>query len=163
MSLLPAFARDNLGLDASGLGFLQSILGFGGMLASLIAGNLGEMRGKGRLLARASAVLGLCLIALATVRWLPAVYLSLLLIGGLGNLYMVLSNTLILSYCDPAYRGRIVSISMMEFGLMPLGTLPSGAIADRVGVPSVIGVQGVITTLIFGLVAWRKRELADIN
>lgn len=163
MSLLPAFARDNLRLDASGLGFLQSILGLGGMLASLIAGNLGELRGKGRLLARASAVLGLCLIALATIHWLPAVYLSLLLIGGLGNLYMVLSSTLILSYCDQAYRGRIVSISMMEFGLMPLGTLPSGAIADRVGVPWVIGVQGVMTTLIFGLVAWRKPELADMN
>jgi MFS family permease len=163
MSLLPAFARNNLGLDASGLGMLQSVIGMGGLVASLIAGNLGALRGKGRLLARSSAVLGLCLIALVTVRWLPAVYLSLFLIGGLGNLYMVLSSTLILTHSDPAYRGRVVSVSMMEFGLMPLGTLPSGAIADRVGVPWVVGVQGALVALLFTLVAWRKPELADMD
>jgi predicted MFS family arabinose efflux permease len=163
MSLLPAFARNNLGLDASGLGLLQSVLGLGGLVASLVAGNLGALRGKGRLLARSSAVLGLCLVALVTVPWLPAVYLALFLIGGLGNLYMVLSSTLILTHSDPAYRGRMVSVSMMEFGLMPLGTLPSGAIADRVGVPWVVGVQGAIVMAIFALVSWRKPELADMD
>jgi hypothetical protein len=52
---------------------------------------------------------------------------------------------------------------MMEFGLMPLGTLPSGAIADRVGVPWVVGVQGALVALLFTLVAWRKPELADMD
>ncbi|MFO7696677.1 MAG: MFS transporter [Anaerolineae bacterium] len=163
MSLLPAFARDNLGLDASGLGLLQSIQGLGGLIASLVASNLGELRGKGRLLARSAAVMGLFLVLLVTVRWLPMAYISLLLIGGLGNLYMVLSSTLLLSHSEVAFRGRIMSISMMEWGLMPLGTIPSGALADRVGVPWVVGVQGLVVMIVFGLVSWRKRELAEMD
>lgn len=47
-SLLPAFAQDSLGFDASGLGLLQSAIGFGGLLASLIAGHLGGLKNKGR-------------------------------------------------------------------------------------------------------------------
>lgn len=163
MSLLPAFARNDLGLDASGLGLLQSVLGLGGLIASLVASNLGSFHGKGRLLARSSAVLGVCLVLFVTLRWLPAVVFALLLVGGLGNLYMVLSSTLLLTHSEPAYRGRIVSVSMMEWGLMPLGTIPSGAIADRVGVPWVVGVQGVIVMIVFALVAWRKPELADMD
>jgi MFS family permease len=162
-SLLPAFSRDNLGFDAAGLGMLQSALGLGGLIASLVAGNLGDFQGKGRLLVRSSIVLGLCLILLVSVRWVPAVFLSLVLVGGLGNLYMVLSNTLLLSCSDPAFRGRIVSISMMEWGLMPLGTIPSGAIADRVGVPWVVGVQGALVAIIFALVAWRRPELKQLD
>ena len=162
-SLLPAFAQDNLGLDASGLGLLQAVIGFGGLTASLIASHLGAYKGKGRLLASSSAVLGLCLILLVSVRWLPAVFLALFMVGGLGNLYMVLSDTLLLTHSDPAFRGRIVSVAMMQWALLPLGTIPSGAIADHVGVPWVVGVQGAIVVALFGLVAWRKRELAEMD
>jgi MFS family permease len=162
-SLLPAYARDNLGFDAAGLGLLQSAVGVGGLLASLVASNLGDMKGKGRLLARSSAVLGLCLILYVTVPWVPGVFLSLALVGGLGNLYMVLSSTLLLSNTDAAYRGRITSISMMEWGLLPVGTIPSGAIADQVGVPWVVGVQGALVAIIFTLVAWRKPELKTLD
>jgi len=162
-SLLPKFAQDNLHLSASGLGLLQSAVGLGGLLASLIASNLGLLKRKGRLLVRSTVALGLCLVALASLRWMPAVFLALIMVGGLGNLYMVLSGTLQLRHCDPAYRGRIVSMSMMAWGLMPLGTIPSGAIADRVGVPWVVGVQGVVVMVVFALVAWRKKELGEME
>ncbi|NLX35452.1 MAG: MFS transporter [Chloroflexi bacterium] len=162
-SLLPAFAQDSLGFDASGLGLLQSAIGFGGLLASLIAGHLGGLKNKGTLLARSSIVAGLCLILFVAVRWVPGVFASLALVGGLGNLYMVLSSTLLLSHCAPAYRGRIVSMSMVAWGLMPLGTLPSGAIADRVGVPWVVGLQGAVVMAIFAFVSWRKPELKDLQ
>jgi MFS family permease len=163
MSLLPAFADQELAFDASGLGLLQSTIGLGGLVASLIATRLGTLKHKGRLLTRASVLLGLCLVLFVSLRWLPAVFLSLALVGGLGNLYMVLSGTLLLTHTDPAYRGRVVSLSMMAWGLMPLGTIPSGAIADRVGVPWVVGVQGIIVMAVFALVSWRKPELADMD
>ncbi|MGI6376341.1 MAG: MFS transporter [Anaerolineae bacterium] len=162
-SLLPAFAQDNLGFDASGLGLLQSAVGLGGLLASLVASHLGGHRGKGRLLARSSIVAGLCLILFVSVPWQPAVFLSLAAVGGLGNLYMVLSSTLLLTHSAPAYRGRIVSMSMMAWGLMPLGTMPSGAIADRIGVPWVVGFQGAMVMAIFMLVLWLKPELNDLD
>lgn len=162
-TLLPAFARDDLGLDAAGLGLLQSANGVGGLVASLTACYLGDLRGKGRLLLLSSVVLGVCLAAYVSLRWLPAVFFFLAVTGGLGNLYMVLSNTLLIGNCDPDYRGRVSSIAMMEWGLMPLGTLPAGAIADRVGVPAVVTVQGLLVSAIFLLVYKLRPEIRRMD
>jgi MFS family permease len=163
VTLLPAFARENWGLDASGLGLLQSAGAAGALVASLIACYLGDIRGKGRLLLGASLGLGLCLALYVTMPWLPAVFLFLGVAGALGNLYLVLSNTLILSYTDEAYRGRVLSVAMMEWGLSPLGTIPAGAAADRVGVPWVVGVQGMIVVTITALVAILKPEMRRMD
>jgi hypothetical protein len=46
-----------------------------------------------------------------------------------------------------------MSVYMMMWGLTPLGTMPAGAFADRLGVPLVIGLQGAILILIFLAVA----------
>jgi len=163
MSLLPAFAEEELGFDASGLGMLQSTIGFGGLVASLIATQLGAIKAKGRLLVRATLLMWLGLISYVSVHWLPVVFLALALVGGLGNLYMVLSGTLLLTHSDPIYRGRVVSLSIMAWGLMPLGTIPSGALADRVGVPWVVAAQGVILMAVFGLVSRRRPVLAMMD
>jgi MFS family permease len=152
-SLMPAFARDNMGFDAAGLGLLQSAAGVGALVASLIACNMGDFQGKGKLLVHISVALGFCLIAYVTVPWVPLVFVLLAIVGGLNNMYMVLNNTLLLSNTDARYRGRVLSISLMEFGLHPLGTIPSGAIADRVGVSFVVAAQGAVVAAVFALVS----------
>jgi MFS family permease len=162
-SLMPAFAKNVMGFDARGLGLLQSAAGAGALVASLIACRMGDFRSKGKLLMRISIALGICLIGYVTVPWAPAVFLFLAIVGGLNNMYMVLNNTLLLSNTDAAYRGRVLSISMMEFGLHPLGTIPSGAIADRVGVPVVVAVQGAIVTAAFALVSVLKPDIKKLQ
>jgi len=163
VTLLPAFARDNLGFDASGLGLLQSAGAAGALAASLLACYLGDARGKGKMLVISSLALGVFLALYVTVPWLPVVFLSLALVGALSNLYMVLSNTLILSHADPVYRGRVLSLAVMEWGLAPLGTIPAGALADQIGVPWVVGVQGVLVTTIYALVAMLRPEIKRMN
>lgn len=148
-TLLPAFARDNLGFDASGLGLLMSVLGVGALLGSLTMSSLGDLQGKGRLLIIAGGISGLCLILFVAIPWLPATFVSLAMVGVFNSAYMVLSSTLLLSNVDPVYRGRVISIALAEWGLMPLGTIPSGAIADVTGVPPVIMVQGLIVVIVY--------------
>lgn len=162
-TLMPAFARDNMGFDAAGLGLLQSAAGVGALGASLMACYMGDLKGKGKLLVAASIVLGLCLILYVNVPWVPGVFIVLALVGGLNNLYMVLNNTLLLSHTDPAFRGRVSSISMMEWGLMPLGTIPSGAIADRVGVSWVVSVQGAIVATAFLVVSILRPQIKKLD
>lgn len=163
MTLMPAFARNNLGFDAAGLGLLQSAVGVGALVASLIACRMGDFQRKGMLLVVSSAVLGFALIGYVSVPWVPAVFVFLAVVGGLNNLYMVLNSTLLLSNAEPAYRGRVLSIAMMEFGLVPLGSIPSGAIADRVGVPWVVAVQGLIVTTAFVLASALKPSIKKLK
>jgi hypothetical protein len=42
---------------------------------------------------------------------------------------------LTLEYVEPEYRGRVMSIQGLTFGLMPVGVLPLTIIADHWGAP----------------------------
>ena len=59
------------------------------------------------------------------------------------------NQTLLQEQSDDAHRGRVMSLYLMMWGLTPLGTMPAGAIADKVGVQPVIVVQGMLFALVF--------------
>ena len=44
--------------------------------------------------------------------------------------------------------GRVMSIYMMTFGLMPLAALPAGALADIIGAPFTVG-GGALILVVF--------------
>ena len=69
----------------------------------------------------------------------------------------ITNQTLIQVNCEDAYRGRIMAMYMMCIGLMPLGTLPAGAMADAWGVPATLTLQGGLMAAIFGAL-WLSRS-----
>jgi len=71
----------------------------------------------------------------------------LLLIGLLSAVFMSLNMTLMQIYSSLEMRGRIVSMAMMTFGLMPLSAVPFGALAERIGTPDSLALSGIILTL----------------
>jgi hypothetical protein len=52
---------------------------------------------------------------------------------------VALGNTLIQYYSKAEYRGRVLSILMMEIGLMSLGAFGAAILTETIGVQSVIG------------------------
>lgn len=162
-TLLPALARDNLGLDASGLGLLMSVTSVGGLVSSLALCAAGDMRNKGKLLIQAGIWGGVALALFAGVPWLGASFVLIGLVGAFNNVCMVLNNTLLQSHADTEYRGRVLSVYMMTWGLTPLGSLPAGALADRFGVPPVIIGQGLIVVVLFAIVALWQPDLKKLS
>ena len=67
----------------------------------------------------------------------------LVVLGLGGGLQWVLNQVLVMGLVDDRYRGRVMSIYMLTFGLMPLAVLPAGIAVDLVGAPLVIGVMGL--------------------
>jgi hypothetical protein len=57
---------------------------------------------------------------------------------------MTLANTLLQYYVSDAYRGRVMSIYMMEFGLTSFGVFFAGVLADAVGVQWSVGGLAMI-------------------
>jgi len=148
-TFMPKYAQDVMGMDASGLGVLMAAPGVGGLISSLVTASLGDFRGKGRLLMAAGVVFGASLILFGNIPYLAPVLLLLVVIGAAGNACMVSTNCLLQTHAQERMRGRVMSVYMMTWGLMPLGTLPAGALADRAGVPLVLTVQGVLLTTVF--------------
>ena len=151
-TFMPKYAQDVMGLDASGLGILMAAPGVGSLISSLGLASLGDSKGKGKLLLGGGVALGLSLALFANLRAFPLVLLVLAAVGVTGNIGMVTNQALLQIHCEPAYRGRVMSAYAMMFGLTSLGTMPSGTIADRVGVPIVVTAQGILFTLVMALV-----------
>jgi hypothetical protein len=61
------------------------------------------------------------------------------------------SNALLQTYVDPEYMGRVMSIFMMQWGLVSFSTFFAGAMAEAMPVQWVVGGLGlalVATTIV---------------
>jgi MFS family permease len=148
-TLMPKFAQDVMGMDASGLGMLMAAPGLGGVVSSLITASLGDFKGKGNLLLLSGIAMGGTLLLFSSTSALAPVLLFLILVGGASNACMVATNALLQIHCDDQLRGRVMSVYMMVWGLTPLGAIPAGAIADRFGVSLALGLEGGLLGLAF--------------
>jgi len=140
--LLPGFVEEVLGASKGQLGFLISVQGVGSLAGSLFIASMAA-RGRGKMMLYSSLLLGVSLIffAASTNFWLTS---GILVIVGLGQSgRMSLSNVLVQSYSEDEYRGRVMSVYMMEFGLTMIGTFAVGLLAAWIGPQWAIGGTAV--------------------
>lgn len=161
--LLPVFARDVLGGDASTLGLLSSAAGLGALLGTLYLASRSTVRGLGRVIASATVVFGAGLIAFSFSR---DVLLSagLLMVTGFGVVVATASiNTILQTLVEEGMRGRIMSLYTMAFiGLAPVGSLLGGALAVRIGAPVTVLLGGATSILVGAWFATRITGLREI-
>ncbi len=152
LQLLPGFVDDVLDARASGLGFLMSVQGVGSLVGSLVIASL-PSRNRGRMLMLSSFVLGVSLIVFSASSWfwVTAVVLVVVGVGHAGR--MSLSQVLVQTYSEPAYRGRVQSIYMMEMSLMNVGTFAVGLLANQIGPQWALGGTSV-AMLCFVIAIW---------
>ena len=150
MQLLPVFTEDILKVGAEGLGILMSISGAGAIVGSLLLASLPNKK-RGLILLGGSLLLG---IALAGFSFSESWPLSLVLIAfvGIGQTSrMSLSNTLVQYYVEDEYRGRVMSILMMQFGLTSFSTFLAGVMSDHIGVEWSVGGFALVLILVSAL------------
>jgi predicted MFS family arabinose efflux permease len=144
--LLPIFTEDILKVGASGLGALMSVSGVGAIVGSLALASLPNKK-RGLMLLVSSLLLS---VALSFFAFSSSWSISLILIAfvGLGNAgQMTLSSTLLQYYSKDEFRGRVMSILMMQFGLMAFGAFGAGVLAEAVGVQWAIGGFAIVLVL----------------
>ncbi|WP_448574568.1 MFS transporter [Thermomicrobium sp.] len=155
MNLLPVFARDELGLGATGLGVLMALNGLGAVIGSVAVAARREWGESPRVLVATVLLFAAAVFAFAqtSVPWLAAAFLSIA--GVMGAVYMATTNTLLQLAVEDDIRGRVLSVYLLTWGLLPIGTLPAGAVADRWGAPLAVSLLVVLAVLAIGAVALR--------
>ena len=147
MMLLPLFTEEILDVGAGGLGVLVSVSGIGAMVGSLVLASLPNKR-RGAMLLVGGGILGLALTGFAFSTSFPLSLVMILFVGLGQSARMALGNTLLMYYVTPEYRGRVMSIYMMEFGLTSLSVFFAALAADFIGVQwSVGGLAMVLVVL----------------
>jgi predicted MFS family arabinose efflux permease len=159
--LMPVFAKDLLGLDASGMSLLYTVAGLGacvGALLLILAHNPGH-KGRLALVSGLSCAAALGLFALS--RSLPLSMVLLFIVGFALIAFSTLVSTLLQTLSPQELRGRVMSVNTIAWqGLEYVGVLITGALATLWGAPIVLlGAAVVIAVVLVGLVVRQRQVL----
>ncbi len=153
VTLLPAWSVNILGGDSATNGFLQSARGAGALASALFIASLGRFNYKGKLLSIGAITFPLLMIIFSFVH---IVSLSLVIIFALGSaliLTMNIANSLVQTLVPDNLRGRVMGIyTLTFFGLLPIGSLLMGTLAEHFGESEAILVSSVVTFVIAVLI-----------
>ncbi len=148
VTLFPAWAVVVLHGDATTNGLLQSARGAGALLGALMIASLGRFKFKGKLLTLGTFFFPLMLIVFSFITWLPLSLLSLVAVGWGFMIVANMANTLVQTQVSDELRGRVMGVySLVFFGLMPLGALWAGAVAQWISEPVAV-IVGAIAALV---------------
>ena len=136
------FAKDVLLASPGELGLLMSLMGVGALSAPQTWHDAGQTP-RPRLHLGALIAHNNLAFALSTNIWLSAVIV--LAIGVGQSLRMSLSNVLIPKFTETQYRGRVMSVYMMEFS-------PSRSVRSSSVISNLIGVQAALAGTGLGLI-----------
>lgn len=145
ITLLPVWAVDVLGGDATTNGFLHTARGLGALSGALLIAAIGQSYSKGKLFTIGTFVMPIFLILFSYTRILPTSFLTLLGVGWGFMVIINLSNTLVQTSVTDELRGRVMGIfTFTFFGFMPIGSLINGALADQIGAPLTVQINALI-------------------
>lgn len=155
--LLPVFAKDVFGGDASMLGMLWGAAGGGAFLATVFLATRKNLPGLVAVVISGAAIGALGLLVFSYNRYLPLSLLAMGMVGmgiSIGN---VATNMLLQTLAPDRLRGRVVSFfSSTRFGFDAIGGLLAGLLAAQIGVQRAMLLEGVVLA-VFALWALRIR------
>ena len=161
-ALLPVFVVDIYNRESDAMGLLISLMGLGSLIGALVIAQLGKWK-RGLLLILGSFVsaIGLGMIAAIPVYYAAA---GIMIIMGLGEATRwTISMTLIMENVDDRYRGRVSSVFMMNFGLMPLAVLPAGYAIEYFGGQATIGFLAGLLAVIATIVLLTQKQVRNLD
>lgn len=131
--VLPGFLENELGRDANQMGLLFFAGAISGLVVTLIVASKASGPNAWKMMLIGGFVLGasLAFTAISANFWQAMVFMF---IAGAGSsAFQLLNNSLIMQNADQAYYGRVMSLTMMAWGLNGLVGFPMGLFADAVG------------------------------
>jgi MFS family permease len=146
-TLAPAIARDVLGLSSQGLGFLLAASGVGYLAGTLLIAATGGRRGRGRWVVIGVAAYAVLIVLFASSSNPMLSGALILCLGLVAAAYATLNDTLLQLTVDDAFRGRVLAVYSMFWGLTPIGSLEAGLLASNVGVQTALAINGLIILL----------------
>jgi predicted MFS family arabinose efflux permease len=161
-SLLPVFAGEVYDIGPGGLGIMMSFAGLGAFIGTLTVASLGDIKRKGQIFLTCFAAMGVWLVIFGLTPWLPLAIVFLMILSVFQMTFMTIHQTLLQTAVSDEVRGRVFSINMMTFGIMPLGTFAAGGAAEVIGAPATMAIMGVIITVLAAFSFARLRVIREL-
>lgn len=158
MSLQPVYAAEVLGdvgaRSGGKLGLLLTASGFGGFIGTFLMATFSHVRQKGVMVLVGLVGTGVGIIGLSQVSVLWMAMLVMVFINVFQMTVMTANQTVIQMTTPDRLRGRVMGVYMMDMGMMPLGGLMAGFIAERWNVPTAYlagSISGLVLVVVLTL------------
>ncbi|HET9223249.1 MAG TPA: MFS transporter, partial [Roseiflexaceae bacterium] len=145
--LFVVFVNQVLRGGALEIGWLMSAQAIGGLLGGLLVGSASRLLTPARLIGLSGILFGALDLAIFNYpAYIPGILLGLILfalVGIPGVGFMTGVSALLQTSVADQYRGRIFgALGTTQGLLMMIGTVSAGALGDRLGVVTVLNMQG---------------------
>jgi MFS family permease len=162
VDMLPGFADQVFQRGATGLGWLGSAIGVGGIGAAIWLAARSSTAGLTRIVLGNALVVGLALIAFALVNefWAALFFLAIagasMVISGAGT------QTLLQSSVENVMRGRVMALySLLYRGMPALGGLLMGLAAEVIGLEAAVAIAALVCIATWWRFRGREKAIAE--
>ena len=159
-SLLPIFATQVLHGDARLQGVLLTLIGIGSVVGALVVASMQRRYTYGLSVVVGALAFGVTLFGFAASHVVALSCVFALCIGLCVVTYQTQNQTLLQLLAPRHIRGRVMSIFLLNRGLVPLGTLLAGALAEHLGGPLALQIMSLATIgVVVGVILLTPRFL----
>jgi MFS family permease len=164
VALLPAIAKDRLGVDATGLGWLRAAGGIGAALTTLVLASRPFTRRVGRVLLVSVGVFGAATILLGITTSFAVAFVAMAVLSGADAISVYVRATLVPLITADEYRGRVLAVENVFIGASnELGAFESGVAGQILGAPGAIVLGGAATLAVVVIWWFRFPPLRDVD
>jgi MFS family permease len=158
--LLPVIAANVLHGGAGTYATLGVCSALGALTGAIVLAARKSVRGLGRIIPYCTMSFGVALLIFSHSPFIWLSFMALFIMGFAMMTQYAASKTILQTIVDPEKRGRVMSFYVMAFmGMMPLGSLWGGAVADRIGAQNTLLICGIGCLALAG---WFTRSLPKL-
>ena len=164
VALLPALARERLGLGATGLGWLHAAGGIGAAAVTLVLAGRPIRRHIGGWLYASVAVFGAATVLLGATRTAAVAVVAMVVLSAADSVSVFIRATLVPLVTPPGVRGRVMAVESVFIGASnELGAFESGVVGNLLGASRTVVVGGAATIAVVAIWAWRFPTLRRVD
>jgi hypothetical protein len=146
--VLPGYLENALSRDAEDLGILVAATAVTGLVVTVAIAGAASSRYAWSLMLAGAGVLGVSMLVLSVAPNFAVAIFAMLLTGAGTGAFQMLNNALVMQESAPEYYGRVMSLTMMAWGVNGLAGFPFGLLADYAGERTTVLVMGIAVLVI---------------
>lgn len=163
LSILTLFAHDVFRIGPEGLGILMAFAAGGSVLGALVLASFPVLAASGWWMTVFLIGFGAVLLAFAASPYLMLAPLLLFAAGAFQIAYNATNNTILQMRVPNDVRGRVISILMLNRGLVQLGTAATAGVAGMIGPRWAMAGNGLVILLLGAFILLRERRVTTLT
>lgn len=162
VTVLPALVEDELGRSAGSVTALFAISAVGGLAASLGVASRADSA-RAAIIYRTMCILfGASLVVSGIAPTFLSLVAAMFFVGVGSGGFQTLNGAILSHITEPAFFGRVVSLTFMAFAVFGVVALPIGIIADAVGERATLAGMGLAVCGVVAVFTLLERSTAAV-